>query len=227
MMHRRFNREIDHLKQRILQLGALVENAFMSALESVRDHSGELARSVIEKDRVIDLAEVDLEEDCLKLLALYQPVARDLRFVVAVLKINNDLERIGDLAVNIAERAVFLSESPRIGFPFDFSGMSSKTSQMLRQSLDALSTGDIELAREVCRMDDEVDRINRLMYEQVHEAIRKNPERADSLIQILGISRSIERIADHATDIAEDVVYMTTGEIIRHHYTLHPRMDEE
>jgi phosphate transport system protein len=215
-MHRHFNREIEQLKQRILTLGAQVEAAFVSALTAIREHNRALAEEVIAGDRLIDQAELDLEEECLKLLALYQPVAGDLRFVVAVLKINNDLERIGDLAVNIAERAAFLAAAPLPVFPFDFSRMSEVAAHMLRQSLDALSSGQLEPARQVCLMDDEVDAINRAMYEQVKNAIRANPERVESLIQVLGVSRALERIADHATDIAEDVVYMASGEIVRH-----------
>jgi len=220
MMHRHFNHEIELLKQRILKLGTMVEDAFMTALASIREHRKDLAESVIAGDRHIDQAELDLEEECLKLLALYQPVAGDLRLVIAVLKINNDLERIGDLAVNIAERAVFLASAPLQAFPFDFSRMSEVAAQMLRQSLDALASGQIGPARQVCLMDDEVDGINRDMYEQVKNAIREHPDRVESLIQVLGVSRALERIADHATDIAEDVVYMSSGEIIRHAYSL-------
>jgi phosphate transport system protein len=219
-MHRHFNREIELLKQRILTLGAKVEAAFVNALTAIREHNRILAEEVIAGDRFIDQAELDLEEECLKLLALYQPVAGDLRFVVAVLKINNDLERIGDLAVNIAERAVFLASAPLEAFPFDFSRMSEVAALMLRQSLDALASGQIGPARQVCLMDDEVDGINRNMYEQVKNAIRENPDRVESLIQVLGVSRALERIADHATDIAEDVVYMSSGEIIRHAFSL-------
>jgi len=220
MMHRHFNHEIDKLKQRILHLGARVEAAFVSALTAIREQRRDLAESVISGDRIIDQAELDLEEECLKLLALYQPVAGDLRFVIAVLKINNDLERIGDLAVNIAERAVFLASAPLPAFPFDFSRMSQVAARMLRQSLDALASGQIEPARQVCLMDDEVDEINRDMYRQVKDAISQHPERVESLIQVLGVSRALERIADHATDIAEDVVYMSSGEIIRHAFSL-------
>lgn len=215
-MHRQLNREIEKLKQHILQLGAQVEATVFDALTACREHRRDLADAVIAGDTAIDQAEIDLEEECLKLFALYQPVAGDLRFLVAVLKINNDLERIGDLAVNIAERAAFLAEHPLPAFPFDFSRMAEVAARMLRQSLDALSSGRLEPAREIAAMDDEVDAINRAMYVQVQEAMRADPDRIGSLIQVLGISRSLERIADHATDIAEDVVYMATGEIVRH-----------
>lgn len=219
-MHRHFTREIEKLKRLILEQGARVEEAFVHAITAVRDRDASMARLVIDGDHEIDQFEIDLEEECLKLLALYQPVAGDLRFIVAVLKINNDLERIGDLAVNIAERAESMTYAPPTAIPFDFSTMSKSSAMMLRQSLDALSSGQIELARSVCAMDDEVDAINRHMYEQVRDAILQNPERIETYIQVLGISRSLERIADHATDIAEDVIYMATGDIIRHAYSL-------
>ncbi len=215
-MHRQLNREIEKIKQHILKLGASVEAAFFDALTACREHRRDLADAVISGDAAIDQAELDLEEECLKLFALYQPVAGDLRFLVAVLKINNDLERIGDLAVNIAERAAFLADHPLETFPFDFTRMAEVTASMLRQSLDALSSGSLPPALEVPAMDDEVDGINRDTYRRVQDAMRTDPDRIGSLIQVLGISRSLERIADHATDIAEDVVYMASGEIVRH-----------
>ena len=175
-----------------------------------------MARQVIENDIEIDQTEIDVEEECLKILALHQPVAIDLRFIVAVLKMNNDLERIGDLAVNIAERALLLNEQVKIDFPFDFSGIAEKTQRMLRSSLDAMVNLNPPLAREVCALDDEVDAINRKMYDQVKAAIQEHPENVDSLIALLSVSRYLERIADHATNIAEDVLYMIEGHIARH-----------
>jgi len=219
-MHRHFTREIEKLKRRILEHGARVEEAFTHAVTAVHNRDAHLAQTVIDGDHDVDQAEIDIEEECLKLLALYQPVAGDLRFVVAVLKINNDLERIGDLAVNIAQRAQSMAQTPPAGFPFDFSTMSNRAALMLHQSLDALASGQTDAAREVCAMDDEVDAINRLMYERVRDAILGNPEHIETYIQAIGISRSLERIADHATDIAEDVVYMASGEIIRHAFSL-------
>jgi len=162
------------------------------------------------------MREIDIEEECLKLLALHQPVAMDLRFIVAVLKINNDLERISDLAVNVAERAAFLAARPKIDAPFDFLLMARKAQTMLRMSLDALVNWESSLASQVCAMDDEVDAINREMYNQVKDEIRKHPENLDALIHLLSVSRHLERIADQATNIAEDVIYMVEGKIVRH-----------
>ena len=160
--------------------------------------------------------EVDLEEECLKILALYQPVAADLRFIVSVLKINNDLERIADLAVNIAERTLGVSCEGRVPVPFDLGEMGRKVQTMLKKSLDALVNLEPQAAREVCHLDDEVDDIHKKNYRLVKEQIRKNPERIDSLIQYISVSRHLERIADLATNIAEDVLYMIEGEIVRH-----------
>lgn len=209
-------KEIENLKRNVLSLGADVEENVHKAVQSLRKRDSSLAEEIIAADYYIDRREVDLEEECLKILALHQPVAIDLRFVIAVLKINNDLERIGDLAVNIAEQAVFLTSEPPIDIPFDFAGMSDKTKVMLKNSLDALVNMDPKLARAVCAADDEVDAINRKMYGQVQDGIRKKIEQMESLIHYLGVARHLEHIADHATNIAEDVIYMVDGEIVRH-----------
>jgi phosphate transport system protein len=208
--------EIDSLKKKILTLGATVENSVRIAVKAIEDKDPELAAKVIKADIEIDHSEVDLEEDCLKILALHQPVAIDLRFIIAVLKINNDLERIGDLAVNIAERAQFLKGGAAIPIPYDLDGLSTKSQWMLRSSLDSLVNLDTKLAREVCAADDYVDAINREMYNLITEAIKAHPEQVDILIPYLSVSRYLERIADHATNIAEDIIYMVDGVIARH-----------
>lgn len=211
-----FERELEKLKKRVLSLGAEVEESVRLATKSLQTRAGDLAEKVIEGDLHVDHLEVDLEEECLKILALYQPVAIDLRFIVAVLKINSDLERIGDLAVNIAERATFLATQKPREVPFDFLAMSEKAQDMLRKSLDALANLDANLAYKVCASDDEVDDMNREMYKLVQDAIRKHPAQLEYLIHMLSVSRHLERIADLATDISEDVIYMVKGEIIRH-----------
>lgn len=215
-MKRHLDRETEKLKKRILTLSALVEDRVREAVQAVMTHDAELAAQVIERDREVDLMEVDIEEDCLKLLALYQPVASDLRFVVAVLKINNDLERVADEAVNIAERADFLARHAPVDLPLNFEVMSEKSQAMLRKSLEALTTMNAGLAHQVGRDDDEVDDLNRRMYEIVQQAMCLQPEQTECLIHMLSISRHLERIADYATNIAEDVVYMIESEIIRH-----------
>lgn len=209
-------REIAKLKKGILSLCALVEENVLTAVTALEKRDEELAKQVIANDLEIDQAEVELEEEALKTLALHQPVAIDLRFIVAVLKINSDLERIGDLAVNIAEHAAFLATQTVMDIPLDFPGMVEKTKAMLGKSLDALVGMDCRLARQVCASDDEVDAINREMYVEVCEGIRKHPDQLGCLLHLLQASRHLERIADHATNIAEDVIYMVEGDIIRH-----------
>lgn len=209
-------KEIASLKERILSLGASVEAGVQRAARSLTRRDPVLALKVIDSDFEIDQMEVVVEEECLKILALHQPVANDLRLIIAILKINNDLERIGDLAVNIAERAMHLSTHDRVDLPFDFQSMSEKTQIMLKGSLDALVNQDVNLARQVCMADDEVDAMNRDVFSRVEAEIKKDPESLSSLIQLLSASRYLERVADHATNIAEDVIYMVEGEIIRH-----------
>ncbi len=215
-MSTHLRREIERLKRQLLNLSAVVESSVQKAVRSISERDDKLARQVMDADTEIDQMEVDVEEDCLKILALHQPVATDLRFIIAVLKINNDLERIGDLSVNIAERAIYLANKEKVEIPFDFPKMSALTQSMLHRSLDALVNMDRALANAVCAADDELDKINRDMYTKVKNGIRNNPEQIDSLINLLAVSRQLERIGDHCTNIAEDVIYMIEGTIVRH-----------
>ncbi|MFZ0035189.1 MAG: phosphate signaling complex protein PhoU [Sedimentisphaerales bacterium] len=209
-------KEIENLKSKLLTLCAAVEKSLCLAVQSVRERDAVLAKSVIDDDVHIDLMEVDVEEECLKILALHQPVAIDLRFIVTALKINNDLERIGDLAVNIAERGEFLAGQEPISVPFDFDAMSEKTQWMVTESLDSLVDMDCRRAYQVCAADDEVDALNRKMYKQVETSIVAHPVWTRGLLHLLSVSRHLERVADHATNIAEDVIYMVEGKIVRH-----------
>ena len=209
-------KEIENLKSKLLSLCAAAEKSLCLSVQSVRERNAVLARSVIDDDVKIDLMEVDVEEECLKILALHQPVAIDLRFIITALKINNDLERIGDLAVNIAERSEFLAAQELIGAPFDFDTMAEKTQWMLTESLDSLVDMDCRRAYLVCAADDEVDNLNRQMYKQVEASIVAHPTWTRGLLHLLSISRHLERVADHATNIAEDVIYMVEGKIARH-----------
>lgn len=212
--------EIEKLKKQLLSLSALVEETVYKATRSIAEGDWKLAQKVCDIDKEIDSLEVDLEEECLKVLALHQPVAADLRFIVGVLKINADLERIGDLSYNIAQRAVSLFRDGRkpIEYPFDFPRMAEKTQSMLRTAIDAFVRRDVDLAYKVCASDDEVDAMNRSMYTRLQEEIRQHPERLEDLIHLQAVSRHLERIADYATNIAEDVVYIIKGEIIRHRH---------
>lgn len=209
-------RDVELLKKEILTLGTMAEQVVREATTAVEMRDAALARRIIDNDFKLDEMEVQVEESCLKILALYQPVATDLRFIVAVLKINNDLERVGDLAVNVAERAAFLATRPPVDISFDFQAMAHKAQAMLQKSLDALVNFRAELADEVCAADDEVDELNRRMYRIVKDAIPAQPQHTESLIHMFSATRHLERIADHATNIAEDVIYMIEGRIIRH-----------
>ncbi|MFO7891953.1 MAG: phosphate signaling complex protein PhoU [bacterium] len=211
-----FQNELYRLEKYILNLGALVEERLNQAVESIKNIDRNLAEKIIENDKEIDQKEVELEEECLKLLALYQPVAIDLRFIIVVLKINNDLERIGDLVVNICECAIFLSHQPDTQPVFDFSEMSEKVKKMLKMSLDSLVNMDLDVAKQVCKIDSKIDEMNRNMYEQVEKGIMKHPEHVKIYLYNRSISKHLERIADLATNIAEDVIYMIEGEIVRH-----------
>jgi phosphate transport system protein len=207
---------IEELKKKLLVLSTIVEERVSDATRALEQRDSALAAQVIEGDTQVDDMEVEVEEECLKILALHQPVAIDLRFIVAALKINNDLERVGDLAVNIAERTQFVAEQPPVKLALDFSTMAAKAQSMLNLSLDALVENDVQLARGVCAADDEVDAINREMYREVQAALEAQSADVPVLIHLLSVSRHIERVADLATNIAEDVIYMIEGEIVRH-----------
>jgi len=195
-------RSLSGLRDRLLNLCATVEGRVQMAVRALETQDMALARRVIEGDSGVDLAETKLEEECLKVLALYQPVAIDLRLVVTFLKINNDIERIADLAVHIAERALNCASHPPVEPPFPWHGYCEKTQAMLRRSLDA------------------VDALHRRMYDWALETIQRDPIDAPALLDALAVSRYLERIADHATNIAEDTIYLFTGEIVRHRDSL-------
>jgi len=216
-MPKHLDLEIDKLKKQILSLAAFVEEAVAKSVEAFNTRDADLGQEVIDFDSAIDGAEVEVEEECLKLLALHQPVAQDLRFIVACIRLNSDLERIGDLAVNIGERAVFLSGVAEVSEkPLDVGSMARLVRSMLSESLNALVNLDAKLARKVCAMDDEADSLHRDTFRRVEEAVGRHPAEFATLTHYLSVSRYLERIADHATNIAEDVIYMVEGEIARH-----------
>lgn len=214
MMHLR--RDLERLQREILQLGSRVEDAIRRATLALVDRRVDLADEVIAGDAEIDATEVEVEEDCLKILALHQPVAGDLRFLVAVLKVNNDLERMGDLAVNVAERARYLASHDPLQVPLDFARMVEMVREMVSSSLDALVRQDPLAARKVCEMDDEVDRLNREMFHLLQQVMQDDSGAVKRAVHALSASRHLERVADLATNIAEDVVFMVEGEVIRH-----------
>ncbi len=214
-----FFKEMGRVKTDILALGAMVEERLHKSVQAVINRDGELANEVIGKDTDVDAMEVEIEEELLKIMALNQPVAVDLRFLVATLKINSDLERIGDLAVNIAERALVLNRKVHETMPVDLAQMSQAVEKMLRDSIDALVNLDTHAATTVCRSDDAIDK----MKHDIDSIIKRrmvaesDKDAMDVLVALLRVTRDLERVADHATNIAEDLVYLTEGCIIRHH----------
>jgi phosphate transport system protein len=201
-----------------------VEERVQMAIKAIDTNDSDLAQKIIKTDYEIDEVEVEIEEECLKVLALHQPMAIDLRFIVAVIKINAELERIGDEAVNIAERVEVTAKREQLDFYFDYSSMGEKAQAMLKMSLDALIHLDYDRAFEVVIMDDQVDKIKREAYDKIKKAMGDNPDKIGYLINLFLISRHLERLADHATNIAEQVVYLVEGEIIRHApYTQEPK----
>lgn len=215
-MTKHLHRELEKIKRQVLTLGALVEERVHQAIGSIENRDAAVARRLIQTDHEVDEMEVEIEEECLKLLALHQPVAVDLRFLVAVIKINNELERIGDQAVNIAERVEVIAKREQVPFTYDYSDVARKVADMLKMSLDALVNLDLDKALTVVRMDDDIDQVEAEAYDRIKAAIRNIPERVGYLINLLLISRHLERMADHATNIAEEVIYLIEGEIVRH-----------
>ncbi len=211
-------REIRNLKRKVLELGEMVETRVRNSLKAISEKDQEKAEEVVRTDYEIDEMEVDIEEECLKLLALYQPVASDLRFITAIIKINNDLERIADIAVNIANRTLVLTKNKKINFNFNYTSMIENTIKMLKTSLDCLVDIDANLARKVLVMDDKVDEEQEEAYKFAKKELLKveKEEEAGIFINTYLISRHLERLADHCTNIAEEIIYMVDGEIIRH-----------
>jgi phosphate transport system protein len=211
------HRDLENVQRRVLSMASAMEQLVERSIRALFERDANLARALIESDTSIDLEENLIEEECLKILALHQPVAGDLRRVATIVKINSDLERMADLAVNIAERALALAQGPEVPVPATFRQMTDMTNTMVRDSLDAFVKLDIALAKRVCRLDDEVDRYNRVIIDLVTEYMKESPDHVFPGLHLFSAARHLERIADHATNIAEDVVYLVEGKIIRHH----------
>ncbi len=214
---RHFLRDMEGLWRQILRLAALVETTLNTSVRALCDNRADLALEVKFEEQAIDTWEVQIERDCLKILALHQPVASDLRRVAAILRINSDLERMADLARHIAKRARKLAEEPTgRALPKDLEAMASESLEQVRESLDALTQGDVDLARAVIAGDRKVDRHRNAVVADLKQAIRNDPDRLDSWLRLINVTRNLERVADHATNIAEAVVYLKEGDIIRH-----------
>lgn len=215
-MKTHFQRDMEHLERDIVYLGTLVEEATSKAILAMTMRDPVLAKEVIDGDDEIDRREVRIEDDCLKVLALHQPVASDLRYLIAAVKVNTQLERMGDLTVNIAERAISLSKLEPLPSEPDILTITVSVREMLRVSLEALVKQDAGIAREVCKMDDAVDEAHYKLFWEVAAMMEANPETVTRGLHFLVALRNLERIADHAQDIAHDIVFMAEGQIIRH-----------
>ncbi len=216
-MPKHLQRELDNIKKRILSLGAIVEERVHKVGGIIESRDIYDANRLINEDVEIDDQEVEIEEECLKILALHQPVAVDLRFLIAVIKINNDLERIADEAVNVAQRVLTMAKhSADIDFTLEYTPMVEKVAVMLKGSLDSLINMDTDMAFKIVIQDDDVDKIHTEAYRRVKAAIKDHPDCVSYLVNMYLISRHLERIGDHTTNIAEEVIYMIEGEIVRH-----------
>jgi len=213
---RRFDEELADLKQQILRMGSLVEGQIRQALKALIDRDDDLATEVIHNDRKVNTMDVAVDEACLELLALQQPAARDLRFITTAMKISTELERMSDLAENICERAIELHEEPQLKPYIDIPLMADRAIIMVGQALDAFVRGDSVLARKVLDEDDYIDELNEQIFRELLSFMMENPQTISRAIRLSFISKYIERIADHATNVAELVVYMVEGKIIRH-----------
>lgn len=215
-MSKHLQNDLEKLKRHILAIGALVEESVENATHAFCARDVDLAKKVIDDDELVDQWEVNLEEECLKLLALYQPVAEDLRFIASTIKVNSDLERMGDYCVKISKRTLSMSKEAPIEIPLQIQKMIDLTKKMVRDSLDAFSRKDASHSRKICQSDDEVDALRKEMIKLLRTNIQKEPKFVDQFLDLLTVTQGIERIADLATNIAQDVVYMVEGEIIRH-----------
>lgn len=213
---KQYEEELKQIKEKVIRLGGLVEKQIADAVRSLIERDSPLAEEVIKKDHIVNGLEVDIDELCLKVLAIRQPAASDLRLITTAIKIITDLERLGDEAVNIAERAVELNREPALKEFIDLPRMVEASQKMLKESLDAFVNSDIKLAGKVLADDDFVDNMNAQIFRQLIDFMRDDPQTISRAMKVLFISKYLERIADHATNIAEVVIFMVKGKVVRH-----------
>ncbi len=216
-MERHFDEELNRLKEKLLRMASLVEEAISHAVKALVDRNSDLAAEVIKRDDEVNMLEIEIDEQCLKLLALMQPIAIDLRFITSAMKIGNDLERMGDQAVNIAERTLELLRQPQLKPLIDIPRMATLAQKMVKDSLDAFVNKDTNLARDVCARDDQVDNLNDQVFRELLTYMMGDVSTITRAVDLILIGRHLERIADHATNIGEDVVYLVEGKTIKHH----------
>ena len=215
-MTRQLEHDLEALKEKVLQMGGLVEEAIQKSIKALVERNSKLGADVIDSDRLVNTLDVDIEDECIRLLALWQPSGSNLRFITTAIKIITDLERMGDLAVDICERAIELNEEPPLKPYIDIPRMAEASQGMLKRSLDAFVAGDAESAMQVCKDDDFVDELNYQIFNELLLFMIQDPKNISRAVRITYIAKYIERIADHATNIAEMVVFMVKGKVIRH-----------
>jgi len=215
-MARHFHEELEALKQTLLAMGGLVEDQIRRVMRALLERDDVMAQEVIERDRQVNTYDVEVDEQCVSLLALHQPAAGDLRFITTAMKIVTDLERIGDQAVNIAQRVLELNREPQLKPYIDLPRMAEKAQRMVKESLDAFVARDTALARQVCGEDSEVDFLKEQIFRELLTFMMEDPRTIPRAIRLILISRFMERVADHATNIAEMVVYLVEGKMVRH-----------
>jgi phosphate transport system protein len=215
-MQRHFHEELEALKQTLLAMGGLVEDQIRRVMRALTERDDALAQEVIDRDRQVNAYDVEVDETCVNLLALHQPAAGDLRFITTAMKIVTDLERIGDQAVNIAQRALELNREPQLKPYIDLPRMAERAQAMVKDSLDAFVSRDTDLARRVCGADAEVDALKEQIFRELLTFMMADPRAIPRAIRLVLISRFLERVADHATNIGEMVVYMVEGKMVRH-----------
>lgn len=218
-MERHFDEALKNLKEKLLRMSGLVEESIGSAIKALMERNAELAYKVIKADDAVNRLEIDIDELSLKLLALHQPTAGDLRFITSTMKINSDLERIGDLAVNIAERTLDLLKVPPLKLRLNIPKMAAASQAMLKDSLNAFVNKNSKLAYEVCKRDDEVDELNHEIFMELLNAKAEDQKPVERVIDLILVAKNLERVADHSTNICEDVIYMVDGKVIKHHIT--------
>lgn len=215
-MVRHFQKELEDLKTKLIKMSSLAEYAISESIRALLQRQPEVAMRVVEADAAINALEIEIDDAVIDLLALQQPVAGDLRFILAALKINNDLERIGDHAVNIAESVINYAQRPPAAYQSHIIEMAQITKSMLREAIDGFIHGDPRLCRAVLRNDDTIDAMNRRTVSQTVEIMRRDPESIEQALELIRISRNLERVADLATNIAEDVIYVAEAQVVKH-----------
>jgi phosphate transport system protein len=226
-MERLLDEHLEKLKTRVIKMCSLVDEQFQLAIKSFEDENLELAQSVIDRDRKVNKYDVKIDKICQKIFALAQPVAMDLRYIMSSLTINSNLERIGDIAVNIAENVVLIQKKPEFFLNTKLVEMFSLTQRMLKNSIDAFIGGNPELAKEVILTDDIVDKLNAENHQILKSIMKQSPENIEGAVALLVISRELERLADHSTNIAEDVFFIVEAQLIKHKYEKYIFGDDE